>query len=65
MSYVKGQKVQYRSIMSGTVLGVVIGTGRDRLGDYVAYRVTSRTNPHYPLGTVDHLSINCPWLSLR
>ena len=65
MSYIKGQKVQYETMVAGTVVGVVIGTGRDMLGDFVAYRVTSRKNPFYKLGTVDHVSIDCPWLSVR
>lgn len=64
MTYTKGDKVQYRTIMSGTVLGVVIGTGRDQLGDYVAWRVTSRKNVHYPLGLIEHTSPN-PWFKLR
>jgi len=65
MTYTKGQKVKNKTIMSGTVLGVVIGTGRDMLGDYVAFKVTSRKNPHYPFGLIDYVSIDSPWLSLR
>lgn len=65
MSYTKGQKVQYRSIMSGTVLGEVIAVKRDVLGEYVEWRVTSRKNMFYPHGLIDHTSTNSPWLSLR
>lgn len=64
MSYVKGDKVQYRTIMSGTVLGVVLGMKRDNLGEYVEWRITSRKNVHYPFGLIEHTSPN-PWFKLR
>lgn len=60
-----GDKVQYRAIKAGIILGVVTGFGRDQLGDYVSWRVTSKTNPYYPRGTVDFTSLTDAYLSKR
>lgn len=60
-----GDKVQYRSIKAGIILGVVTGFGRDQLGDYVAWRVTSKTNTFYPRGTLDFSSLTDAYLQKR
>ena len=47
-----GDKVRYRTIGAGDILGVVVSNDYD--GFYAAYyatvRVTSRRNPTYPVG---------------
>jgi len=59
-----GSKIQHRLIGSSYV-GVITGEGRDRLGDYWVIKVTSKTNPFYPFGTVDHVGKSSAWLKER
>lgn len=59
-----GTKVRYNAMRS-TYVGEIIGEGRDMLGDFWKVKVTSRSNPWYPLGTVDHISKGCAWLKER
>lgn len=51
-----GTKVEYRSMMSGRVLGKVQGFGHDLLGPTVIVKVTSRNNAVYPYGMILPLS---------
>lgn len=60
-----GDKVQYRAMQAGIILGIVVGFGRDQHGDYVSWKVTSKTNPYYPRGTVDFTSLTDAYLSKR
>jgi len=57
-------KVRYEGIYSSWV-GVIIGEGRDMLGEYWAVKVTGTSSPFYPLGTIDHISKGTPWLTER
>ncbi|MFF8367829.1 hypothetical protein ACF05W_03195 [Streptomyces lydicus] len=61
----KRQKVSYKSIRGGIVLGVVKGTQRLGTRRVVLVRVTSRTNPLYRCGDVVEFSPTDPWLKSR
>jgi hypothetical protein len=59
------QKVSYRSVRGGIVLGVVKGTERRGTGRVVLVRVTSRTNSLYRCGEVMEISPTSPWIKSR
>jgi len=57
-------KVKHFGIGNSWV-GVIVGEGRDMLGEFWKVKVTSRSNPFYPFGTIDHISKGSPWLKVR
>lgn len=63
--YRVGDKVFYAPIGAGIVLGKVTKLGRDFLGDFLEFKVTSRSNPVYPCGTLERVPVGCPWLHKR
>ncbi|MFF5371316.1 hypothetical protein [Streptomyces sp. NPDC013187] len=59
------QKVSYKSVRGGIVLGVVKETKRLGTRRVVLVRVTSRNNPLYRCGEIVEFSTTDPWLKSR
>lgn len=66
MEFTKGDKIAYRTISSGTVLGVVTETGCDFDGEWIRYRVTGRrSGPAYPYGEQYYCSVPTAFMRKR
>lgn len=47
-----GSLVSYDSIESGKIKGKIIGNGRDQYGPFIRIKVTAKSHPAYPVGTM-------------
>lgn len=63
--YFKNDKVGYLPIVGHGVLGEVVDRGSDKFGDFVVWRVTSRTHLSYKCGEIVRTSAASKWLTLR
>jgi hypothetical protein len=61
----EGQKVSFKTVRGGTVLGVVKGTERRISERDVIIRVTSRKNSLWSAGDIMRVNPSSPWLKSR
>lgn len=60
-----GQNVTYKSMAAGKVLGKIVATMRDELGDFYKVETTSRTNEYYQKGEIFIVSVGSAFLTAR
>ncbi|MFF5433399.1 hypothetical protein ACFY5K_25590 [Streptomyces griseofuscus] len=61
----EGQKVSYKTVRNGLILGVVTGVERRGTSRFVHFRVASRKNPMFKCGSVESISPSDPWFTSR